>query len=134
MRPTSLEQLGERFEEAPQDLEGERAKLLAWVRESIAAATTRPGLFRAWLVTSNHDAAVVAERQKHAEANVERMRRYLAALHVTGLAKNEQAPFAAYAIIALVGAAAREAAMDREFSEAKHRGIISVVFDLAGIA
>ena len=62
------------------------------------------------------------------------MRRYLGALHASGLAKNGQAPFAAYAIIALVGAAAREAAIDREFSEAKHQGIISVVLDLAGIA
>jgi AcrR family transcriptional regulator len=110
----------------------ERAKLVAWVRESIAGVLLRPGLFRAWHVTSNHDREVVAERQRRFEANVDHMAAYLARLRAAGVAKNTP-PFAAYAIIALVGAAAREAAIDKAFSEAKHEGIISVVTDLAGL-
>ncbi len=128
----SLEAIGERFDDEPGDRDAERAKLTAWARESIAAAISRPGLFRAWLVTSNHDSAVVAERQRQSEVNVERMSRYLTRLHAAGIAKTAQ-PFAGYAIVALVGAAAREAAIDRAFSDAKYDGIISVVLDLAGL-
>lgn len=128
----NLEQLSERFSEPPVDAGTERAKLVAWVRELIAAVLLRPGLFRAWHVTSNHDREVVAERQRRFEANVEHMARYLERLHAAGMAKST-APFSAYAIIALVGAAAREAAIDKTFSEAKHEGIISVVIDLAGL-
>jgi hypothetical protein len=60
------------------------------------------------------------------------MARYLERLHAAGTAKSTAA-FSAYAIIALVGAAAREAAIDKAFSEAKHEGIINVVTDLAGL-
>ncbi len=128
----NLEKLNERFAEPVTDTDTERAKLVSWVREAIAAVLLRPGLFRAWHVTSNHDWAVVAERQRRFEANVEHMARYLEHLHSAGAAKSTPA-FAAYAIIALVGAAAREAAIDKAFSEAKHDGIISVVTDLAGL-
>lgn len=128
----NLEQMSERFAETPGDRDGERAKLTAWARESIAAALARPGLFRAWLVTSNHDSAVVAERQKRSEANVDRMTRYLQALQASGVATPVQS-FSGYAIVALVGAAAREAALENAFSDAKYDGIISVVLDLAGL-
>jgi AcrR family transcriptional regulator len=128
----NLEKLNERFSEPIADHAAERAKLVAWVREAIAAVLTRPGLFRAWHVTSNHDWAVVAERQRRFEANVEHMSHYIERLHTAGASKSTPA-FAAYAIIALVGAATREAAIDKAFSEAKHEGIISVVTDLAGL-
>jgi AcrR family transcriptional regulator len=128
----NLEKLNERFTEPVSDAGVERAKLVAWVREAIAAVLLRPGLFRAWHVTSNHDWAVVAERQRRFEANVEQMARYLERLQAAGTAKSTPA-FAAYAIIALVGAATREAAIDKAFSESKHDGIISVVTDLAGL-
>ena len=124
--------LSERFSEPPGAPGAERAKLVAWVRESIAAVLLRPGLFRAWHVTSNHDREVVAERQRRFETNVEHMARHLERLQAAGKAKSTP-QFAAYAIIALVGAAAREAAIDKAFSEAKHEGIISVVIDLAGL-
>jgi AcrR family transcriptional regulator len=129
----NLERMGERFDEPPGDRPAECAKVTVWARESIAAALNRPGLFRAWLVTSNHDSAVVAERQRHSEANVERMTRYLEELHAGGLASSTP-PFSGYAIVALVGAAAREAAIEHAFSDAKYDGIISVVLDLAGLA
>jgi len=128
----SLEQLGERFDDPVSDRAAERAKLAAWAREAIAAALARPGLFRAWLVTSNHDTAVVAERQKRYDAIVERMGRYLERLHRAGVAANQQS-FSGYAIVALISAAAREAAIDHAFSEAKYDGIISVILDLAGL-
>ncbi len=126
-----LERMTERFDEPLGDRAAERAKLAAWARESIAAALARPGLFRAWLVTSNHDSAVVAERQKISEANTERVTRYLDRLRSAGIATSSQ-PFSGYAIVALVGAAAREAAIDNAFSDAKYDGIVSVVIDLAG--
>jgi len=129
----TLDQIGERFDEIPGSAADERAKLTTWVRESIAAALARPGLFRAWLVTSNHDSAVVAERQRRAETNVSLITRYIDRLHSSGVATGSAQPFSAYAIIALVGAAAREAAIEKTFSEAKHDGIISVVLDLAGL-
>ena len=128
----NLEKLNERFAEPVGDAATERAKLVAWVREAIAAVLLRPGLFRAWHVTSNHDWAVVAERQRRFEANVDQMASYLDRLQRAHTAKTTPA-FAGYAIIALVGAATREAAIDKTFSEAKHEGIISVVTDLAGL-
>ena len=128
----NLEQLGERFDEPAGTREAEGQKLTAWARDAIGAALSRPGLFRAWLVTSNHDAAVVAERQQRFEANVERMTRYLDRLQAAGVAAGAQG-FSGYAIVALVGAAAREAALETAFSEAKYDGIISVVLDLAGL-
>ena len=75
-RPTSKRH-NERFSELLGEADAERAKLVAWIREAIAAVLSRPGLFRAWHVTSNHDWAVVAERQRRFEANVEHMARYL---------------------------------------------------------
>ncbi len=128
----NLESLNERFNDTPGDSEAERVKLVAWVRETIATVLARPGLFRAWHVTSNHDWPVVAERQRRFEANVEHMAAYLERLRAAGTASTTPA-FAAYAIMALVGAAAREAAIDKAFSEDKHMGIISVVTDLAGL-
>jgi AcrR family transcriptional regulator len=128
----NLEKLNERFSEPVAGAATERTKLVTWVREAIATVLLRPGLFRAWHVTSNHDWAVVAERQRRFEANVEQMARYLESLQRAHTAKTTPA-FAAYAIIALVGAATREAAIDKSFSEAKHEGIISVVTDLAGL-
>lgn len=128
----NLESLNERFTETPGTPDAERTKLVAWVRETIATVLARPGLFRAWHVTSNHDWPVVAERQRRFEANVEHMAAYLHRLTESGIAKSTPA-FSAYAIMALVGAAAREAAIDKAFSEDKHMGIISVVTDLAGL-
>jgi AcrR family transcriptional regulator len=128
----NLESLNERFTETPGAPDAERTKLIAWVRETIATVLARPGLFRAWHVTSNHDWPVVAERQRRFEANVEHMASYVARLSAAGAAKVTPA-FSAYAIMALVGAAAREAAIDKAFSEDKHMGIISVVIDLAGL-
>ncbi len=126
-----LDQKNALFEEPIGDRESERAKLAAWTRESIAAALARPGLFRAWLVTSNHDSAVVSERQKRNDVVVERTSRYLDRLREAGVATRQQS-FSGYAIVALVGAAAREAALEMTFSEAKFNGIISVVLELAG--
>jgi AcrR family transcriptional regulator len=128
----NLETFNERFAAPVGDPAAERAKLVAWVRDAIGAVLLRPGLSRAWHVTSNHDSAVVAERQRRFESNVEHMARYLERLHGAGTAKSTP-QFAAYAIIALVGAATREAAIDEAFSEAKHEGIVSVVTDLAGL-
>jgi AcrR family transcriptional regulator len=127
-----LVKISARFDEEPVSAASEREKLTAFVRESLALVLSRPGLFRAWHVTSNNDVAVVAERQRRFEANVEHMARYLERLQASGIA-NVTPAFSAYAIIALVGAAAREAAIDSAFSEAKHLGIISVVLDLAGL-
>lgn len=128
----NLEKLNERFEEPVGTASAEGAKLVSWVREAIATVLLRPGLFRAWHVTSNHDWAVVAERQRRFDASVAQMSRYLTRLRAAGVAKSTPA-FAAYAIIALVGAAAREAAIEKTFSDAKYDGIVSVVTDLAGL-
>lgn len=128
----TLGKLSARFDEPLGDAAHEREKLVAWVREAIGAVLARPGLFRAWHVTSNNDSTVVAERQRRFEANVEQMSQYIERLQAAGIAKPAP-PFSAYAIIALVGAAAREAAIDNAFSEDKHTGIITVVTDLAGL-
>lgn len=128
----NLETLDERFTTEPGSAHEERIKLVSWVRETIATVLQRPGLFRAWHVTSNHDWAVVTERQKRFEANVDHLAAYLERLRVANVAKTTPA-FSAYAMMALVGAAAREAAIDKAFSEDKHAGIISVVTDLAGL-
>jgi AcrR family transcriptional regulator len=130
----NIEHLGGDFNEELGDTATERAKLTGWLRGFIAAALNRPGLFRAWLVTSNNDWAVVAERQRRTDIMVERIGRYLERMSRAGLSTSAVQPFSAYAIIALADAAAREAAIDKAFSEAKHQGIISVVLDLAGIA
>jgi AcrR family transcriptional regulator len=129
-----LKLLSDRFNEPPGTVADEREKVSAWVREAITVALARPGLFRAWLVTSNHDSAVLADRQRRTEENVTATASYLERLHATGLAPVEAPEFAAYAIVALIGAAAREAAIERTFSEQKLAGILSVVLDLAGVA
>jgi AcrR family transcriptional regulator len=128
-----LERLSARFNEEPGNAATERAKLTTWVRESVAVALERSGLFRAWLVTSNHDSAVVAERQRRDEAGVAGLARYLERLHAAGLTPVTQSQFPAYAIVALVGAAAREAAIERIFIPEKLDGIVAVVLDLAGL-
>jgi len=129
-----LKLLTDRFSEPPGSLAEEREKVAAWVREAVAVALARPGLFRAWLVTSNHDSAVLADRQRRTEENVAAAASYLERIHGAGIAPKEAPEFAAYAIVALIGAAAREAAIDRAFSDAKLSGILSVVLDLAGLA
>ena len=129
----NLERLSERLAQPPGDIVEEREKLADWVREAIAIPLARPGLFRAWLVTSNHDSTVVAERQRRTEANVTAMAAYVDRLRAAGLAPANGPEFAAYAIVALVGAAEREAALDRAFSAQKLDGILSVVLDLAGL-
>ncbi len=129
---SGVERKNARFEEPIGGRDAERAKLAAWTRESIGAALARPGLFRAWLVTSNHDSAVVAARQKRNDEVVERIGAYLERLRAAGVA-TRHASFSGYAIVALVGAAAREAAIDMTFSEAKYDGIISVVLELVGL-
>ncbi len=121
-----------RFAEPFGGAETERAKLVAWVRDTIASVLARPGLFRAWHVTSNNDAAVVAERQRRFDANVDHMSSYLEGLRAAGIGTSTPA-FAAYAMIALLIAAAREAAIDGAFAEAKYAGVISVITDLAGL-
>ncbi len=126
-----IEQKNARFEEPLGDVAAERAKLAEWTRETIENAIARPGLFRAWLVTSNHDSAVVAERQKRVDVLVTRIGGYLRRVRDAGIATPQQS-FSAYAIVALVGAAAREAAIEAAFSDAKYDGIVSVVLDLAG--
>jgi AcrR family transcriptional regulator len=126
-----LQQMTARFDEALGDHDAERDKLAQWARESIAAALARPGLFRAWLVTSNHDSAVVAERHRIVEESIARLTRYLDRLHGAGMATSSR-PFSGYAIMALIGAAAREAAVETGFSEAKIDGIVSAVLELAG--
>jgi AcrR family transcriptional regulator len=128
-----LERLSERFSQPPGDLEAEREKLADWVRESIGVPLARPGLFRAWQVTSNHDSTVVAERQRRTAEDVTAIAAYVERLRAAGLAPDSGPEFAAYAIVALVGAAAREAAIDRSFSAQKLDGILSVVLDLAGL-
>lgn len=129
-----LKRLGERFAEEPGNRTTEREKLCAWARETIATTLARPGLFRAWLVTSNHDAAVVAARQQRTEENVAAMTAYLDRLRTARAAVGKSMEFAAYAIVALVDAAAREAAIEQAFSEQKLAGILSVVLDLAGLS
>jgi AcrR family transcriptional regulator len=129
----TLDRLGERFAEPLRDAAAERVKLTTWVREAIGIATERAGLFRAWLVTSNHDAAVVAERQRQSDENVATLAGYLERLRAAGLASTEMPQFSAYAIVALLAAAAREAALERSFSPAKMRGIETVVLELAGL-
>ena len=94
----------------------------------------RPGLFRAWLVTSNHDSEVLADRQVRTEENVAATALYLKRLRAAGLAPTKAPEFSAYAIVALIGAAAREAAIERSFSEQKLAGILSVILELAGLA
>lgn len=130
----AMELLGERFNEAPTDRTTEVGKLAALVRETVAAALARPGLFRAWLVTSNHDNAVVAERQRRSAEKVEALTRHFDALRTTGIVTDISSPFSAYAIVALLAAAAREAALERTFSEEKQSGIVRIVLELAGLA
>lgn len=128
-----LGRLGERFTERPGGLNDEREKLSAWVREAIGVALARPGLFRAWLVTSNQDSTVVAECQRRTDENVATLAHYLQALRSARIATLATPQFSAYAVVALVVAAAREAALDGEFSSEKLDGILAVVLELAGL-
>ena len=128
----NLEKLNERFAEAVGDTGTERAKARLVGSRSDRRRAVAPGTLPR---VARHEQPRLGRRRRTATPfRSERRCTWRAISNVftrAGTAKSTPA-FAAYAIIALVGAAAREAAIDKAFSEAKHEGIISVVTDLAG--
>ncbi|MFN2460732.1 MAG: TetR/AcrR family transcriptional regulator [Candidatus Velthaea sp.] len=132
-RSTASERLREDLTSPTGSAGGERDKMIAWVRETVANAQSRPGLLRAWYVASNQDAAVVAERQSRFDAMVDCFAGYIEKLNAAGLAAVCAPRFNAYALVALITAVVRECAVERTFTDAKLDGILDVVVDLAGL-
>ena len=128
----NLESHGDRFSEPLADAAAERAKLVAWIREAIAAVLPRPGLFRAWHVTrtttgpSSPNASAASKPTSTAWPATSAACRRRASPNPRPRSRHMRSS-------RWSGPATREAAIDKAFSEAKHEGIISVVTDLAGL-
>jgi len=122
------------FGEAPGTRDGERARVAGWVRQTAADARVRRGVVRAWHVYSNSDDAVVKARREAIDAAVDRVATYLEALRGAGIAHVASARFAAYALVALVVALGRDAALDDDMAAEQVEGIVALARDLCGLA
>ena len=112
----------------------ERARLTTWMRESAAASLGQRGLVRAWHVYSNADDVVLAARREAMDRAVATIAAYLEALRAAGVAAPSQPQFAAYALVALVVAVGRDAALEGALPEHKIAGLSELAWDLAGLA
>lgn len=122
------------FAGAPGTNADERARLTAWMRGAAAASLNQRGLVRAWHVYSNADDVVLEARRDAMDNAVGTLAAYLDALGVAGVAKPSQPRFAAYALVALVVALGRDAALEGALPEHKVAGLSELAWELAGLA
>ena len=112
----------------------ERRRIAGWVRGVAEQALRDRGLVRAWHVFSNADEAVLAARRDAVDAAVEGVAAYLEGLRVAGIGEVRNPRFAAYGLVSLVVALARDAALDGTLPASKIDGLTEVALDLCGLA
>jgi AcrR family transcriptional regulator len=130
----SLGDVQGRFGRPPGTREDERARIAGWLRETAQDAQRQRGVVRAWHVYSNSDEAVVAARRTAVDATVDRIGAYLDALRERGITAISSSRFAAYALVALVVALGRDAALEENVAEAKLEGLIALAWELCGLS
>ena len=129
----SLGDVHDRFGGPPGTREEERERLATWLRCVAADAQRERGVVRAWHVYSNSDEAVVKARREAVDAAVERVAGYLEALRNAGVTTISSTRFAAYALVALVIALGRDAAIEENVAAGKVEGLVSLAWELCGV-
>ncbi len=112
----------------------ERERLAAWLREIAEGALRERGLVRAWHVYSNADDAVVEARRTAVDDVVDCVAKHLAALDASAIARIASPEFAAYALVALVIALARDCAMRGEAQTPRIDELVSLSYELCGLS
>jgi AcrR family transcriptional regulator len=130
----SLGDVHERFGQPPGTREDERERLATWLRTVAADAHRERGVVRAWHVYSNSDEAVVKARREAVDAAVDRVATYLDALRAERVTAISSTRFAAYALVALVIALGRDAAVEENVAAAKVEGLVSLAWELCGLS
>jgi len=114
--------------------EEERERLAGWVREIANATLHERGIVRAWHVYSNADDAVVEARRKAVDDVVATVAHHLERLDASGVAKIASPQFAAYALVALLIALARDVALQGEEQASKVDDLIVLSYELCGLS
>ena len=130
----SLGDVPARFGQPPGTRDEERARIAGWLRETADSAGRERGVVRAWHVYSNADEAVVAARRRANDAAVDRVGAYLEALRNAGVISISSSRFAAYALVALVVALGRDAALEESTTAAKVDGLTALALELCGLS
>jgi AcrR family transcriptional regulator len=130
----SLTDVHARFSGLPANREAERARLATWLRETAEEARRQRGVVRAWHVYSNADEAVLKARRDAVDAAVARVASYLDGLRAAGISSLASSEFAAYALVALVVALGRDAALEEHFGDGKVDGLVALAWDLCGVS
>ena len=130
----SLGDISSRFGQPPASREEERERIAGWLRESAESARRDRGVVRAWHVYSNADEAVVKARREAVDAAVDRVAAYLDALREQRVTAISSSRFAAYALVALVVALGRDAALEENLAGAKIEGLVSLAWELCGLS
>ncbi len=116
------------------DRDAERERLERWLREIAESALRERGLVRAWHVYSNADGAVAEARRKAVDDVVDCVAKHLTALDAAQLAKIASPQFAAYALVALLIALARDCAMQGEGEARRIDELVNLSYDLCGLS
>ncbi|HTW82605.1 MAG TPA: TetR/AcrR family transcriptional regulator [Candidatus Sulfotelmatobacter sp.] len=132
-RGPTLGDVTTRFAAPPVDRGLERERVAAWIRDVAADALSHRGLVRAWYVFSNADETVAKARSKAVDAAVDDVAHYLEALQHSGIATLSSARFAAYALVAIVVALARDAAIEGNVADGTLDGLVGLAIDLCGL-
>jgi len=130
----SLGDIHTRFAQPAESREAERDRVAGWLRETAEGARRERGVVRAWHVYSNADEAVVNARREAVDAAVDRVAAYLETLRTAGITTISSSRFAAYALVALVVALGRDAAVEENLAGAKVEGLIALAWELCGLS
>jgi AcrR family transcriptional regulator len=130
----SLSDVHARFGGPAANREAERERVATWLRETADDARRQRGVVRAWHVYSNADEAVVKARRQAVDAAVDRVTAYLDTLRAGGISSLSSSEFAAYALVALVVALGRDAALEENLAAAKVDGLVALAWDLCGLS
>jgi len=130
----SLADVHQRFGQPPGTPDAERERIATWLRETADDARRQRGVVRAWHVYSNADEAVVNARREAVDAAVDRVAAYLEALRERRVVAISSPRFAAYALVALVVALCRDAALEENVAAAKVEGLVSLAWELCGLS
>jgi AcrR family transcriptional regulator len=132
-RGPTLGDVETRFAALPVDRPLERERIASWIRDVAADALAHRGLVRAWYVFSNADETVAKARSQAVDAAVDLVARYLDALSTARIATIGSSRFAAYALVAIVVALARDAAIEGAISDPTLDGLVGLAIDLCGL-
>lgn len=129
----SLSDVQERFKGPSSSREDARARIAGWIRETADESARLRGVVRAWHIYSNADAVVLKARREAVDAAVDRVTAFLDALHAAGLTSASATRFAAYALVALIVALGRDAAVEENAASAKIDGLTTLAWELCGL-